>query len=162
MNFMKKPTILLNSRQSSHISHLRKAWVSTSSPVHDKSKAISSTNESKPAATNPWVRTKDPNGSELYYYWNPLTNETTSLGIPKPHHWVEVRDQNSSLSYWWNVDTNETTPLGAPRPSPIPYANPYPPLHQTRQPTMVGSMGSYFLIGISMTLGMLMVRAFLG
>ena len=66
---------------------------------------------------NPWVEEKDPKGpqfflskypnrilhllssiniwiglgSQLTYWWNKDTNETTTLGAPKPGHWIEVR-----------------------------------------------------------------------
>jgi len=32
-----------------------------------------------------WIEKKDPAGSSLTYWWNPETNQTTSLGAPKPN-----------------------------------------------------------------------------
>lgn len=81
---------------------------------------------------NPWKPINGPQGG--IYYWNTLTNETTSVGAPKPgivdnlhfnshtiliftnlfnfpikDHWVEVKDPNGSeLTYWWNPEKNLT------------------------------------------------------
>mmetsp|Transcript_21456 Transcript_21456/g.22182 ORF Transcript_21456/g.22182 Transcript_21456/m.22182 type:complete len:120 (+) Transcript_21456:65-424(+) len=39
-----------------------------------------------PSTNNPWKQQTDPNGSGLTYWWNPESNDTTSLGSPRPHY----------------------------------------------------------------------------
>jgi hypothetical protein len=154
--------ILDKIRKFPNIVYNRSLSSSNKTPTRIKvPQAINSTPE-----PNPWVRTKDPNGTDSYYYWNPLTNETTPLGSPKPQHWVEVKDINTSSTYWWNVETNETTPLGAAKPSALPttnaYSSPFVQSQQQPRQTLTSSMGSYFVMGFGMTLGIVMVRFFLG
>lgn len=131
------------------------------SSLSSKISNLSTNIPSRSALTkNPWIKLKDPDGSGLIYYWNPLTNETTWLGSPKPQHWIEVVDKESALSYWWNVDTDETTLLDSAKPSPFPHLNMYAQLRaeEEQQYMMVGTMGAYFLIGISLSFGAVLVR----
>lgn len=122
---------------------------------------------------SPWKQKADPQGSQLTYFWNTETNETTALGSTKPFHWVEVRDPaGSSLTYWWNIDNNQTTALGAPRPGmydstalviPQQQATPFGYMNQQGPPQTLGqSMKMYFAMGIGMSLAIGAVRALLG
>jgi hypothetical protein len=153
--------VLINVRHVPHLSAYRTISMS-SRLLSVKATALGPIHPRYSPETNPWIRVKDPNGSNFYYYWNTLTNEATPLGCPKPDHWVEVVDKQSLFSYWWNVDTDETTPLGANRPSPFPHINAYmQALEEAEHPTLAGSMGIFLLIGISMSLGAIMVRRFI-
>ncbi len=113
---------------------------------------------------NPWVEQKDPAGSNLVYYWNPETNETTHLGSPKPRNWLEVKDPNGSeLSYWWDPDAQETTPLGASKPPSIvpvgntTYIQPFG-IQDNQQPQTLGSsMKTMFLWGAGMSFAFALV-----
>ena len=117
---------------------------------------------------SPWVEQKDPAGSSLTYFWNTKTNETTPLGALRPQHWVEVRENpDSDLTYWWNPETNQTTALGAPDPSKFQQSLQnvqYQPRFTVNQApvTLWGSMKTYFILGIGLTLGMSAVRIILG
>ena len=116
------------------------------------------------ATKSPWVETKDPNGSNLTYYWNTETNETTPLGSTKPNHWIEVKSDEGL--YWWNPETEETTALGAPRPPLFGQilqssSNNYNQLNPPPQ-TLGSSMKTYFLLGIGMTAGITLVRLAIG
>jgi len=115
---------------------------------------------------NPWELVKDPSGSGNYY-WNTATNETTPVNAPRPAHWVEVRSDISSgsLTYWWNPENNSTTALGAPKPhyTQITANPPLPGGSGTHAPLGTGGiMKTYFIVGIGVALGGILVRAVLG
>lgn len=79
---------------------------------------FSSQSNEKDIPKDEWIAVPGPKDTNLIYYWNPKTNETTPLGSPKPRNWVEVKGpEGSGKSYWWDPETNDTTPLGAPKPS---------------------------------------------
>lgn len=115
---------------------------------------------------NPWKEVKDPKGSQLVYYWNPVTNQTTAVGALKPQHWVEVQDPNgTSLTYWWNPETNQTTALGEPNPlevTPVQYQQVRPFGPSQGHTTLGSSMKSYFYWGVGMTLAFTAVRLVIG
>lgn len=134
---------------------------------------------------NPWKEQKDPGGSDLIYYWNTETNETTQLGASKPSHWIRVIDPNGSGQYyWWNPESDETTPLGFSKPAnsssvsvnSTNYVKPFGQLVNTtnsniqnyqsapqNQPESFGkSMVTYMSLGVGVTLGMMVVRVILG
>ena len=82
--------------------------------------------------------------------------------VPRPEHWVEVKDKNNSgMSYYWNPKTNETTPLGSPDPSvDLSAANraPFGMQHQQPQPQTLGqSMVTYMTLGFGMSMAFAMV-----
>jgi len=86
-----------------------------------------------------WIEVKDPQGSQLTYWWNTETHETTALGSPRPYHWVAVRDPSvppsaPAMIYWWNPETNETTALGSPRPPLFAMPNRAVPVNRTDVP----------------------------
>ena len=117
---------------------------------------------------SPWQPTKDPNGGPGVYYWNTDTNETTSVGAPKPAHWVEVHNDNN-ISYWWNPETNSTTAVGAPKPHHSQIV-----AHtagdtggglgaqQVGTSTFGGMMKTYVLLGVGVACGSMVVRAVFG
>ncbi len=128
--------------------------------------------DTKQKVISPWIQKPDPKGSQMTYFWNTETNETTALGSPKPNHWVEVQDPaGSELTYWWNVDNNRTTALGVPRPDiydPTGLAvynqqarTPFGYAHEQPQ-TLGQSMKMYFGLGVGMTVAFGLVRAILG
>eukprot|EP00929_Paragymnodinium_shiwhaense_P025453 TRINITY_DN15392_c0_g1_i1.p2 TRINITY_DN15392_c0_g1~~TRINITY_DN15392_c0_g1_i1.p2 ORF type:complete len:143 (+),score=20.56 TRINITY_DN15392_c0_g1_i1:132-560(+) len=49
------------------------------------------------ATENPWVEVKDPHGSGKTYWWNKLTNQTTTLGASRPGHPPSLWDQARSF-----------------------------------------------------------------
>lgn len=109
---------------------------------------------------SPWKEVKDPQGSNLSYYWNTITNETTPLGSVKPLHWVEVQSDPkiSNLTYWWNPETNMTTPVGAPKP----LMNNIQNNTINIEPTTGGMIKSYFILGASVALGSIFIRLLFG
>lgn len=111
---------------------------------------------------NPWKEEKDPAGSNLTYWWNPETNETTSLGASKPQYWVQVKDPAGSDSvYWWNVDTNETTALGSPNPNLFHSLSTKNP--NQLQPLSFGNhMVNMAALGFGMSFAIIAVRSILG
>eukprot|EP01040_Poterioochromonas_malhamensis_P011921 gene11921-13007_t len=133
---------------------------STQKPAN-KSIVLKDTNVS---IQSPWQEVKDPKGSQLVYYWNASTNQTTALGAPKPQHWVEVQDPNgTSLTYWWNPETNQTTALGEANPSDLAQLQQYQQQHRPFGPsqgttTLGSAMKSYFLWGVGMTFAFTLVR----
>jgi hypothetical protein len=120
-----------------------------------------STSLSTIKVANPWKEVKDPNGSNLTYWWNTETQQTTALGQPRPAHWVEVYDQDSKLSYWWNPETNQTTALGAINPNS---SNNFILMQPHQQ--MPTSPGNYLLrlvaLGFSLSFSMILVRVMFG
>ncbi len=123
----------------------------------------------KQAVISPWVACPDPAGSQMMYYWNQETNETTPVGSSKPLNWVEVEDPaGSEKTYWWNPETNSTTALGEPRPpSSLTAYQQQKTMEYYRQQQMTygqpttlgGAMKTYFMLGIGLTMGMAMVGA---
>ena len=113
-------------------------------------------------AINPWQVAKDPNGSDITYWWNPETNESTALGAPKPQHWVEVKDPNgSNLTYWWNVDTGETTQLGSPNPNQQFHSKLI--LRSNEAPVSFGKhMINMAALGFGMSFAIIIVRGIMG
>ena len=111
---------------------------------------------------------KDPKGSNLTYYWNTETNETTPLGAAKPRHWIQIYDNNNNLSYWWDPESNETTALGAPKPIDTIHniGNISSHSNYNNNDNSKSSFGSmivtYMTLGIGMTVGMTLVRVILG
>ena len=111
-----------------------------------------------------WKEQRDPKGSDLTYYWNTETNETTALGASKPVTWIEVQDPNgSNATYWWAPEIGQTTALGAPQPPTVPKYT-IPSLFnrsnnsniqgQGQQPVpLASSMFAYFAIGGALTIG---------
>jgi hypothetical protein len=112
---------------------------------------------------SPWKEEKDPNGSNLTYWWNPETNETTALGAVKPQYWVQVKDPAGSDSvYWWNVDTNETTALGSPNPNLVHNLSMINQSSQ-QQPVSFGKhMVNMAALGFGMSFAIIAVRSVLG
>ena len=107
------------------------------------------------AVKNPWTEVPDPKGSNLTYWWNKETNETTSVGEPRPHYWIEQKDPSgSNLTYWWNPETNETTALGASRPS----HSHIQPLHEPSSSSY--SFGGMMLQGLTMGAGVSLAFVF--
>lgn len=124
-----------------------------------------------------WVQVLDKESGE-YYWWCELTDETTCLGADKPKVWTEVLDQATGLTYWWCKETDETTEVGVRRPTwagensgVVPVArsaNPFlqQPLqasqqqqHAPQQQEQGGGLGSMFIWGAGMTVGVAMIGA---
>lgn len=174
-------------RTSEVIKRLRR--VATVSPFSTKPPSNRTTSalvsQENYVAKNPWKQQPDPKGSQLTYYWNTETNETTQLGSPKPQHWVEVVDpQGSEQTYWWNPETNVTTALGEAKPhmfqaSAVAVSGPsqqqirpfgirggldahHQQYQQMPQPSFGKTMLTYVTLGVGMTFGMVLVRAILG
>lgn len=136
---------------------------------------------------NPWKEQKDPNGSNMTYFWNSSTNEVTPLGSPRPRHWVSVEDKATGGRYWWDPESNETTAINAPKPplvsvrpnTSVTFPQPMPPSvsasPQSRAPapqqmpppfpissSPAPSFASYFWWGAGLTTAMVAVRTVLG
>lgn len=131
------------------------------------SKTLQVINRNKEVSTisSPWVEVPDPKGSNLRYWWNKETNETSALGEIKPEFWIEQQDPaGSNLTYWWNPETNETTALGAADPSRKRSAlsNGSSFLRDSQPASFGGMIVHSMVLGFGFSFAIIMVRMMIG